>query len=104
MEEIIAYMERFLKRGKICAEFGLHSILKPPFFEKLENLINKYKEQQQVIQLMAKDIAENKLDENICRKMKNSTAEEDDCYFYIYVDTACRDCVIEYFKKKAKGE
>ena len=90
---------------------------------KNENLINKYKEQkkeiqgnhillakyskkieeqQQVIELMAKDIAEHKLGEDICRQVKEPKKEE--CYAYMYDANACSDCVIEYYKKKAKGE
>ena len=51
---------------------------------------------------MAKDIAENKLDEDICRQVKDPKKEE--CYAYIYDDKACSDCVIEYYEKKARGE
>lgn len=67
---------------------------------KNENLINKYKEQEKIIELMAKDIAENKLDEDICRQVKDPKKEE--CYAYIHDDNACFDCVIEYYEKKAR--
>ena len=69
---------------------------------RIENLINKYKEQEKMIELMAKDIAENKLDEDICRQVKDSKKE--DCYAPIYDDNACSDCVIQYYEKKAKGD
>ena len=70
--------------------------------KKNERLINKYKEQEKIIKLMAKDIAENKLDEDICRQVKDPKKEE--CYAYIYDDNACSDCVIEYYEKKARDE
>ena len=60
---------------------------------------NKYKK---IIGLMAKDIAENKLDEDICSKVRNPEKEECDCYADMY--DACYGCVIEYYEKKAKGE
>ena len=67
-----------------------------------EELLDSIIEQQKIIELMAKDIAENKLDEDICRQVKDPKKEE--CYAYIHDDNACSDCVIEYYKKKAKGE
>ena len=62
----------------------------------------KIEEQEKIIELMAKDIAENKLDEEICSQLTDPKKEE--CYAYIHDDNACSDCVIEYYKKKAKGE
>ena len=70
--------------------------------EAIEKIINKYREQEKMIELMAKDIAEHKLDEDICRQVKDPANE--DCYTTLYYDNACSDCVIEYYKKKAKGE
>lgn len=68
--------------------------------KKNERLINKYKKQEKIIELMAKDIAENKLDEDICRQVKDPKKEE--CYAYMHDDNACSDCVIEYYEKKAR--
>ena len=130
MEEDIEYIQRFIKRGKICGEFGMHVILKQPFFERIENLINKNKELKlnlenkdkeshliqsrldeanakiielnKIIDLMAKDIAKNDIDEDICRKVKNKTSEKDDCYGDDY--DMCKDCVIEHYKKKVRDE
>lgn len=65
----------------------------------LENLINKNKELEKIVELMAKDITENDIDEDICRKVKNKTSEKDDCYGDDY--DMCKDCVIEFYKKKA---
>ena len=91
--------------------------------EAIENLINKNKELEKevkqhkkyikrmvrleqlnykMIKLMAKDIAENKLDEDICSKVRSPEKEECDCYADMY--DACYGCVIEYYEKKAKGE
>lgn len=72
------------------------------FNEVLEELVKTAEERQQVIELMAKDIAENKLDEDICRQVKDPKKEK--CYAYNYAENACRDCVIEYYEKKARGE
>ena len=72
------------------------------FNEVLGGAVETVEEQQIIIQLMAKDIAENKLDEDICRQVKDPKKEE--CYAYIYDDKACIDCVIEYYERKAKGE
>ena len=69
---------------------------------KLQNLINKNKEQEKIIELMAKDIVENKLDEDICIQVKNLKKEE--CYACTYDGKDCSECVIEYYEKKAKGE
>ena len=91
--------------------------------QAIENLINKCKEQERdirdthiliakysqkneeqekIIELMAKDIAENKLDEDICRQVKDPKKEE--CYAYMHDENACSDCVMEYYKKKAREE
>ena len=56
--------------------------------------------QEKIIELMAKDIAENKLDEDICSKVRNPEKEECDCYADMY--DACYGCVIEYYEKKAR--
>lgn len=72
------------------------------FNQVLDQLVKTSEEQQIIIGLMAKDIAEHKLDEDICRQVKDPKKE--DCYAHIYDDNACSDCVIEYYEKKAKGE
>lgn len=69
-------------------------ILLAKYFKKIE-------EQEKIIELMAKDIAENKLDEDICRQVKDPKKEE--CYAFQYDENACSDCVIEYYEKKARG-
>lgn len=68
----------------------------------IRNLINKNKELEKIVELMAKDITENDIDEDICRKVKNKTSEKDDCYGDDY--DMCKDCVIEFYKKKASEE
>ncbi len=72
------------------------------FKQAIENLINKNKELEKMVELMAKDIAKNDIDEDICRKVKNKTSEKDDCYGDDY--DMCKDCVIEFYKKKASEE
>ena len=100
LEEDIFIVESFLKNKKM--------LLKHPCWvsektiQAIEKLISKNKEQEKIIELMAKDIAENKLDEDICRKVKNKTSEKDDCYGDDY--DMCKDCVIEFYKKKASEE
>lgn len=66
----------------------------------LEEVIKESEELDKIIELMAEDIAENKLDEDICRKVKNPKKE--DCYGNMYGE--CKCCVIEYYEKKAKGD
>lgn len=67
--------------------------------QAIENLINKYKEQEKMIELMAKDITE----------------RTESCPYDLYdykienCDEVCDSikvakCFIEYYKKKAKGE
>ena len=60
--------------------------------------IEKNKEQEKMIELMAKDIANNDFDEDICRTMK---VDEIWCGS---TDNECKNCVIEYYKKKASGK
>lgn len=115
MEEDLKIIEEMLRLNK--------NRIEPQIINAIENLINKYKEllekvnylekiranqhdeiedKEAIIKLMAKDIAENKLDEDICSKVKSPKKEECDCYADMY--DACYGCVIEYYEKKAKGE
>lgn len=63
----------------------------------IENLINKYKEQEKVIELMAKFINNIDIDEDICKVM----GEKPYCDEY-YNANNCIKCVIEYYEKKAR--
>lgn len=56
MEEDIKHLQKFIDIGKTCGETGLHVILKPPHFEKIENLINKYKELQKENRILKEHI------------------------------------------------
>ena len=47
-------------------------------------------------------IAENDIEEDICRKVKNKTSEKDDCYGDDY--DMCKDCVIEFYTKKVRDK
>ena len=49
---------------------------------------------------MAKDIAENDFNEDICRQLRDPKKEE--CYAYIHDENACFDCVMKYYEKKAR--
>jgi hypothetical protein len=60
-------------------------------------LKNKIKEQEKIIKLMAQDIAENDIDEDICKKVgKNPFCDE------YGEESKCVECVIEYYEKKAR--
>ena len=73
---------------------------KKEILQAIESLINKCKEQEKMIEMMGKDIADYKLDKDICRQVKDPANE--DCYTTLYYDDDCSDCVIEYYKKKAR--
>lgn len=88
-----------LKLEEKCEEL----LEKVNYLEKiLANQHDEIEDKEAIIKLMAKDIAENKLDEDICRKVRSPEKEECDCYADMY--DACYGCVIEYYEKKAKGE
>ena len=105
MEEDIKLLEKKLKQWEPYKNIKFPTPIEREISKEnqaIENLINKYKEQEKMIELMAKDIAENKLDEDICSKVRSPEKEECDCYANMY--DACYGCVIEYYEKKAKGE
>ena len=77
MEEDIGILNDYLEEN----DRKLVTSKRLKFLQAIENLINKYKEQQQVIQLMAEYIS--------VQKWENDGSKES---------------VIHYFKKKAKGE
>lgn len=102
MKEDIEYLQRFINR---CKKSGseFYGILKPGHFESLQNLINKNKEQEKIIELMAKDIAE--ITESCPYDLYDCKRDdcEDICANISYNDETYK-CFINYFKKKAKGE
>jgi hypothetical protein len=67
--------------------------------QAIENLINKNKELEKIIELMNEYILKEYISPEICSK---HTPE--DCYADIYDDEACKKCILDYFRKKAKGE
>ena len=69
------------------------------FLQAIENLINKYKEQEKIIKLMTKYILKNCVSLEIC---SNQIGKE--CYIDVIYGDECKECVIEFFRKKAKGE
>ena len=88
MEEDIKYLQRFIDKCKKCgSEF--HGILKQGHFESLQNLINKNKELEKMVELMADCVRCIDFDVDICCERNFG---------------GCKDCMIDYFRKKAKGE
>ena len=88
MEEDIKLLEKVCQRP--IEETEGTKILK----QAIENLINKYKEQEKVIELMVTHIL-TKCSTDDCKEMKK---ERGDCYI------SCSKCIEDYFRKKAKGE
>lgn len=66
-----------------------------------ENMLLKkiIKEQEKMIELMGLDIAKSDFNADICLRMK-----KDESSWCGSTDEECRDCIIEYFKKKAREE
>lgn len=64
------------------------------FKQAIENLINKYKEQEKMIEFMASCFWRHDLCEN---------EEGLECKKMIF-ESECKNCIIEHFRKKAKGE
>ena len=63
------------------------------FLQAIENLINKYKEQEKMIEIMLEYVCCADIDEE-------HFGRTDRCY----VENACKNCKIDFFKKKVKGE
>ena len=71
----IKLLERKIELNKqMYLEFGRLLSLDEETVNAIENLINKNKELEKMVELMAKDIAENDIEEDICRKVKNKTS------------------------------
>lgn len=99
----IKLLERKIELNKqMYLEFGRLLSLDEETVNAIENLINKNKELEKMIELMAKDIAENDIDEDICSKVRSPEKEECDCYADMY--DACYGCVIEYYEKKVRDK
>ena len=95
----IKLLERKIELNKqMYLECGRLLSLDDETVNAIASLINKNKELEKMVELMAKDIAENDIEEDICRKVKNKTSEKDDCYGDDY--DMCKDCVIEFYTKK----
>ena len=113
LKEIIELCKEELENN----DENTHATLDLVDLKELENLINKYKEQKRDIQashillakysqkneeqekiteLMAFDIAKSDFDEDICRQMKK------DEFWCGSTDEECKNCVIEYYEKKAR--
>lgn len=86
MEEDIDYLKRHIK-----------AIGKTRSTEAIENLINKYKEQEKIIELMTEYISETDfITERYCFR-------REDCE-NVGGNRMCKECILDYFRKKAKGE
>lgn len=67
------------------------------FLQAIENLINKNKEQEKIIELMTEYIKETDfITETYCYR-------REDCE-NVGGNRMCRECILDYFRKKAKGE
>lgn len=99
MEEDINFLKSMIKEYKIFGD--LHN----PDFENIgkicqsiENLINKNKELENMVDEMASFIEVAELDEDIAKTYcKNETCTDINSF-------NCKKCIIEYFKKKASEE
>ena len=91
MEEDIKILEKKLKQWEPYKNIKFPTPIEREISKEnraIENLINKYKEQEKMIELMGDCIRCADLDEDIpCEHKFN-----------------CTECMIDYFRKKAKGE
>lgn len=71
---------------------------------KVENLINKYKEQQKMIELMADELSLFNAMDCDYRDYKGHECIRQDDFDGKYDRRKCKNCIIDYFRKKAKGE
>lgn len=101
MEEEIKVLEEFVKENRNwhCIECGYNCEKDMKTEKAIENLINKYKEQEKMIELMNEYILKNCVSLEICSKQIGK-----ECYIDVIYDDECKECVIEFFRKKAKGE
>ena len=67
------------------------------FLQAIENLINENKEQEKMIELMNEYILKNCVSLEICSKQIGK-----ECYIDIIYGDECKECVLDYFRKKAK--
>lgn len=100
MEEDIKHLEKRIELNRqMYLEFGRLLSLDEDTVNAIENLINKNKEQQKVIEMMAKFINNIPAVEDICKVV----GEKPYCDKY-HNSNNCIKCIIDYFRKKAKGE
>ena len=65
--------------------------------QAIENLINENKEQEKMIELMNEYILKNCVSLEICSKQIGK-----ECYIDVIYGDECKECVLDYFRKKAK--
>ena len=95
MERFIEILEEHIK------ELEEEKVLYGGFLsrkEAIENLLKAYKEDEAVIEEMAKYIGSLDTDEDICKEVDVPVNAFAEC------EIACKDCVKEYFRNKVKGE
>lgn len=109
LEEIISLCIKELYIG----DRNIHATLGFEELKELQNLLNKRsalerhigmlinqkREREKIIDLMAEYISGTDTDEDICKKVgQNKLCDE------YGENSKCKECVIEFFRKKAKGE
>ena len=109
LEEIISLCIKELYIG----DRNIHATLGFEELKELQNLLNKKsaleihtqmlinqkREQEKIIDLMAEYISGTDTDEDICKKV----GQKQLCDEY-GENSKCKECVIEYYEKKAKGD
>jgi hypothetical protein len=97
--EDVEYLKKILElNDKQFEELGCHLPITDLTSNKIKSLINKYKEQEKVIELMLIDLSDNAFymddNEQYCEvKHKECDGKE-------YVP--CKNCLLEYYEKKAR--
>ncbi len=102
--EINEIMDSCLNKDKNKITSIEYALIKERLIFKIRALLNtlesqryKNEEKQKIIELMAKDIAENKFDEDICRQIKIDGIICPD------ENKKCENCVIVYYENKVRG-
>lgn len=98
MSEEIKMLEKLIEENeKIFEEVGETYSLTPDVVDTIKSLISEHKELEQMVNIMAEDIAHDGFDEDVCRayKQEDRTWECND-------DENCKKCILRYYEKKAK--
>lgn len=96
MEEDIKKCEEFINLSFL---YGKLSFTKTQLYEyqkAIASLLNRLEQDERVIEKMAEYISDLDIDEDICKK------RTEDCYADVYIENACKECVIDHFRKKCE--